>query len=594
MLTFAHNLGTLFETPRLFFTLKGNPRSEEVVSCLRVMVQGTAECVVFESPEEIRARFESGISPNGAVVLFDHNMGINHFSPTTHSRPDDSKLIPSWAWGAQWAVKVAPRCQPAERCARQLYADFRKRFQERLNNGLFPWGRPRKGEPPPINIKLPEEVNFILERLNQGPNLAAAIADKAHLMELPKGSKISWFRIAAEPIRCDGKKLKEILHSFHLFERACDKLVRTAAEVRELLFAGVDVEPALQESYLFPSQDHFSVGRLDLHYTPEGVFASENDEMPGGFAEVVHLDRAYGVNKERWEWCFRWLTSAGPLLILVSHDWSKVYIPELRWLTDYLRELGYRVHFMTTDKMDELSCRSGGVYLNGEKLGTIWRQFPIFETKGLLVEVVKAAQQGEVRLVPEFAHFGNKAWYSIFRSHIQFFKRELAALKPGAFELLDKIMPDSNLIHFKDKEVRGFPCTVAAYRIDSLDHLRTLPESVRNGLVLKVSGANTMAARSYGVMMGHGLSQETWSRWIDERVKRKQPFIVQRRLETGVARIPVLNTNRACPELFAARVLLRPWSVGGELISASACAVPSNTLRVHGRVDMAMAPVVFE
>ena len=223
----------------------------------------------------------------------------------------------------------------------------------------------------------------------------------------------------------------------------------------------------------------------------------------------------------------------------------------------------------------------------GERVGTIWRQFPIFETTDKLAELVVAAKEGLVRMLPEFAHFGNKAWFSIFRREEKFFREVLDA---AAFKLLDEILPDSHLVTSE----YSLPCQVAGERIENLQELLELPEEIRDKLVLKISGANPLSSRSYGVLMGVGLSKATWRRWIGERVETGQPFIIQRRLESSVTRVPVQNVKTGCPEFFGCRILLRPWSVNGKLVSAAAFAVPSDTTRVHGRVDMAVLPVQFE
>jgi hypothetical protein len=51
-----------------------------------------------------------------------------------------------------------------------------------------------------------------------------------------------------------------------------------------------------------------------------------------------------------------------------------------------------------------------------------------------------------------------------------------------------------------------------------------------------------------------------------------------------------MNTKTGHPELFSCRILARPWSFNGELVSVHGCAVPSYLYRVHGMVDMAVVP----
>jgi hypothetical protein len=596
----------------LFFTLQGNTASEKVIQELKeafaeIGAERDVECAVFGNGEEVRARFESGISPLSAVVLYD--TGVRRFfSQTVSTRHAEAGRIPPWSHGAQWVVKVSPRqiahetkkasnnggvsstmrFRFAKTCALQLRADYWKRFHEQLGARRFPWGNPKRGEVAPQNVVLTPEVHAIRRKLNEGPNLAAVIAAHEYAVELPKDSRISWLRIPPEPLQCDETALRRVLDALTRFEEASASLLREKPEIRETLLAGVEIPmpSEFREYYLAGHVERFSVRRPDLHWTGKGVFASENDEMPGGFAESAHVDASYGVNQDRWQRCFTWLASEGPILFLVSHEWSKVYVPELSWLAARMKKLGFPAFFATTAELEELRVDGEGVRWKGEKIGTIWRQFPIFETAGKTAELVRAAAHGIVRMVPEFAHFGNKAWFSVFRREQEFFRGKVGV---EAFDVLDQMLPDSHLVMGNTFS----PCTVAGHRILSLEALKELPEEVRNSLVLKICGANVLASRSYGVLMGTGITRGTWVKWIEERFRLQQPFIVQRRLETGVAQLPVLNTKFERPELFGCRILFRPWMVGGMIVTGAGCAVPSNTLRVHGRVDMAVYPIVF-
>lgn len=481
------------------------------------------------------------------------------------------------------------------RCARQISADFFRNFSDRLAHGKFPWGvgkmvdRANKiYEEPPKPVYIPDTIIQTIANLNAGPDLAAAIADTSFAAELPNVSGISWIRVVAEPLSFRSKMIATVLDALHLFEVSCKKLAQIDPEVQNLLLAGVDLpqRSALSQVYLLPKADCFSVGRPDLHYTGENElpFASEIDEMPGGMPELVHIDNVYGINEKRWQKAFNWLCQDGSLLFLVSHQWSKCYIPETEWLVGHLKRLGYPVEILTTDYIDEIKFQNDGLYFSGKKIGTIWRQFPIFETKGKLANVVMAANEGLVRLIPEFAHFGNKSWFSVFRSHEEFYRNELSS---ETFETLSKVLPHSYIV---SDQSNPFPITVNGVEIDSLRGLKNLPQQSRDALVLKICGANNLAARSYGVLMGIGIEADLWEKWIGERISQNQPFVIQRRLNAGVARIPVMNTKTKHPELFSCRILARPWSFNEELVSVHGCAVPSYLYRVHGMVDMAVVP----
>lgn len=586
MLKATKSLTELFCIPRFFITVKGNPRSESVMARLN-----PNDCIVFPDDAAVKNFFESGVSPDSVVAISDQK-GKPHQNYTFTTCLRAQNLLPSWAKSCHWGIAVFPGCVTdhfVRNCAEQANAHFKRNFERNLLQGDYPWGRTRNGENSPANVVIPRHVRETLKRLNDddAPNLANAIAEETCALELPTGSKISWIRVAHDPLHCDMAQMQAAVDAMEKFEKVCSALAGMSADVQDRLAAGVDIDDALLNVYIYPKTDHFSVRRPDFHFTGEqDVFASENDEMPGGMAELAFLDSVYGLNQERWKQCFDWLCRDGRLLFIVSHEWSKCYVTEIRWLTGYLEKLGYDVGLMTTENMEELTIRPDGVYDGHGKIGTIWRQFPIFEAKGKLVDLVLAAHNGNVRMVPEFAHYGNKVWFSIFRSHNAFFKKFLDS---ATFQLLNRLLPDSHLV----RSDTDFPFTVEGITIDSLSALCSLPPRVRDGLVMKLSGANTLTARSYGVIMGHGLSQETWGDWVLERMQRQQPFIVQRRLETGTIDLPVVNTGKNIGELFHCRVLLRPWSVGGKLVSVHACAVPSNTLRVHGRVDMCVPPILL-
>jgi len=608
MIKIQQGSGQVLGHPQVFYTLKGNPRSESVILTLRDTVAQekkawNVDCLVFSDGTEANQYFEGcGVPRDTGVVCFDEASN-RHFSYVTRFRGD---MLPEWARESLFGVKVGERTIDGRvlGCAQQVSASFIRHWEylqtgieKRRNGGVdttpwFPWGAPRQKEAVPQS-RTTELANKVLPMLNSGPNLAAIVSDLACAAELPAGSNISWFRVADAHIECNEASFaKRAVEALQAFEEVSAALVGWNTEVGKILLHGVDLhDPNLSRLYLNPSNTSFSVRRPDFHWAGKEISASENDEMPGGFAELVHVDHSYGVNQDRWEDCFKWLTEKGTLLFVVSHNWSKCYIPEMQWLTGYMRQKGYPVEIIQTDEMDEqLSVSDHGVFYRGEKVGTVWRQFPIFETEGKLVQLVEAAHRGLVRMVPEFAHFGNKAWFAIFRSHREFFEKQFETRgQQDLFALLDQFIPCSHLVLGKD----SFPCEIEGYRIESLEDLRNLPSDTRDQLVLKIVGANNMASRSYGVLMGHNLKLNLWQEWIDERLRDEMPFIVQKRFSTAVETLPVLNTKNNAPEGFRCRLLIRPWVVGGKLISAHTCAVPSSTLRVHGRVDMAVAPIVW-
>lgn len=580
--------------PRLIFTVcpEGDRPPAQLVEELKKRLDGgdpgvpTPQARIFQNAEDAQAFIAGqGIPPEALVAIFQERGARGAFRMRTRLRADDHQAFPAWSQGALWGVGVyTPYASRIPSCANQIFADFCKRFDMRLVAGDFPWGTRRKNESPPAKVQLPPKTPKLLAALNQGPDLARSIANADFAKGLPAASRISWYRIPLQAVTVDEAKLQGCVDALQAFERACAALLKASPDIRADILAGVELsgDPLAAELYLDPGVDSFTVDRPDLHFTGDGFFASEVDEMPGGMPELRHIDESYGVNETRWKYFFDALHAEGPLVFLVSDGWSNPYIEETRWLVGDLRRRGYSAVLLTTDRAEDLRVATDGIFLGEHRIGTIWRQFPIFEARGHLLRLVEAARLGRVRMVPEFAHFGNKAWFALYRGHRDFY----AARIPGHVALLDSLLPDTHLV----RSPEDFPCRVGGTEIASLAALAALPKAARAGIVLKVCGANPLAARSYGVRIGATLTDADWAEWIRDIVASGKPFLVQARIDTAVERLPVMNTQRGEAEFFASRWLLRPWSYQGRLISVAGCNVPPDTTKVHGRVDMAVVP----
>ena len=590
------------ESATLFFTVDSpsypNPASVKVIEQINARMNQQEQrehavgvrAAVFSSIEDIVLD-----EPTRAVAIFD-GRPHKHFSPI---QIGGKMASPVWAANVLWGVVVNAdeflknNSSRATNCANTSFALFCKRFDTEIERKLFPWGRPKKGQPGPSGIITIDKELMRTQQaaLNSGPDLVKAIAHRDFASELPEGAKISWLRIPSDPLGYDGSMLNRIAHAMRSLEVASGKLVLTDISVRETVLAGVEIkDPRLVDVYIDPGVECFSVARPDVHWRDEeGVDVSENDEMPGGMPELVHIDRAYGMNQDRWAAFFDWLTAEGPLVFVVSHEWSECYISETTWLVEHLCSMDYDAHLVTTDQMDRLSIEEDAVRLDGNEVGTIWRQFPIFEVEGALAELVLASRRGAVRMVPEFAHFGNKAWFHVFADRKDWYR---ANMDPDDFALLENIIPDS----FYVEDYRDFSCTVGKVAINGISSLRSLNQAQRDELVLKVGGASLKSARSYGVLIGSGIKPDEWSSWIDERLASGEPFLIQQRFHTGVISMPVWNVALDRAELFSCKVLMRPWFYGPDctLASVHGVAVPSSVHKVHGMTSMAVVPVSID
>jgi len=580
--------------PKIIFTMRGQTRSEKVLYELSTRLNGSSvTCHICASAEDLDNLFSNGrCHPDSSVAVYDCDYGVNCFSPTTRAR--EGQKAPPWARSIQWAVKIGHRttatpCRTTD-CVNQIKAWFcSDRFTKALTKQEYSWGPPRSQETPPSLIRLPSHTQSLLDRLNDGPDMTADITETEHALELPTGSSISHFRVLPDPLQCvNPQAFNDLATLFDRFEAACSVLTNQEDLTNELL-AGVTIAEELKNAYLNPPTDHLSLRRLDLHQIDDQqVFASENDEMPGGFGSTAYYDLKYKVNQSRWQRCLEQMTAQGMLLVLVSNQRCACYLTEMQWFADHYASK-FPVKLITTQDADSITINSDHVSYQGDKIDTVWRLFPTYEATGPLIDIVRAAQDGLVKLVPEFSHFCNKSWFSLFRHHLSFFQETLA---PDDFAQLDQLLPDSRLVRCPaDPNSTDFPCRVAGFEFGGLEALRNLPVKDHSQLVLKLTGDNPSTSRSWGVLMGRDITTDKWTEWIDERVAANQPFIIQQNVDTAILHMPVLNTWLESGEMFRCRALLRPFMYNGATLTAPAFLIPANSYRAHGRTDMALGPI---
>lgn len=600
------------EKPTLVYTKAGNPAAEGVIQAISKLPDWEGvRTVIFQDDAEITTTFCNGYHPSRALVLWD-GAPKGFFTFAASGRMHGPKM-PAWAQGTQWGTCLNHRTMTEkdpdtgadrtvrrrQHCAEMLRAHFNRRFHSQLEEAQqFPWGALKKGETLPNRPRLRAEIYTILENLRQGPDMADEVFEAVR-GRLPQGEKISWIRVPDRPAEVDRAMMECCLDAISAFERASSAALAACPAIAEQLMLGVTLDRShseLRDYYLFPRANdvpltHWSVRRPDMHICGKQLIASENDEMPGGFTDCFHIDRSYGVNQEVWMRVLNWLCAQGPLLFLVSDNWSRPYIKSMQWMAYQMVALGYEAYCLTSSELDAISITDEGVFCaigdRSVRIGTIWRQFPIFETRGKLADLVMAAHHNCVRMVPEFAHFGNKSWFALFHEHMDALRPHLTDAQAKTLQML---IPRSRLI---DPRKPFAPIRLLDKGIHSYSDLVRLDAAGREQLVLKVTGANNLAARSYGVLMGHAQPEGNWREWLAARASLGQPFIVQRRFETSVEHIAVWNTTTRSAEPFACRVLLRPWQVAEELVTTHTACTPHTTTKVHGMLDMAVQPVVY-
>lgn len=432
----------------------------------------------------------------------------------------------------------------------------------------------------------------LFHNLNNGPNFRG-ITSTRHDGNLPNDWKLSFGRVAPQALRGDATWFSNLtVAAFSDFEHACARLLGASEQVREQILAGVTTTEPMRRLYVAQNSP-FGVRRLDVVVNQDRAGVCENDEMPGGLVHAYWLDRAYGINQRRWDRVLRWLTADGPLVFAVSTEWSAPYLHEITWFVQHLVQRGFDVHLVTSKDANRLKVGWRGAFMDGRKIATVWRLFPIFEAHGPFSQIVKAANQGKIRLVPELASWGNKAWMGVFWERRDYFRQ---AMNPRAFSQLSQLIPYTRLV----AEDSGFPSAIRdqdeLVRIDSYDALKGLPTRRRKQLVAKTTGAHNRAARSYGVVMGTSVTGTRWAEALDHMLKLDAPLAIQEYRAPRRVDIPVwsvLSGRTEFEDPFSGKLLIRPWAIGGQLVSATAFLTTPDTSKLHGTTTGAEIPLDF-
>ncbi len=445
---------------------------------------------------------------------------------------------------------------------------------------------------PPYNGDDPRKL---FHTLNSGPNLRG-VTNAKHDGNLPVDWNLSFGRVAPSPLQGDiGWFTRLTASAFTDFESACAQLLRSpelGPVVRRQILADVGTDQATRETYL-SNPVPFQVRRLDIVMNQHGPAVCENDEMPGGLVHAYWLDRAYGVNQRRWDRALHWLTGGGSLVFAVSTEWSAPYVQEITWFVQHLQQRGFDAHVVTSNQANKLKVRRGGVFLRRKKIGTVWRLFPVFEAHEAFAHIVTAAHEGKVRLAPQLASWGNKAWMGVFWEQRGHFRR---AMSPEAYTLLSQLIPYTRLV----REDGGFPSAIRSQgelvRLDDMDALRGLPQRFRKQVVVKMTGAHDKAARSYGVMIGTSASGTRWGEGLTRMFGVAKQLAVQEYRPPLRVNVPIWSMLSGEPVLenpFTGKLLVRPWVIGGRLVSATAFLTVPDTTKLHGTTSGGEIPIDF-
>ncbi len=427
---------------------------------------------------------------------------------------------------------------------------------------------------------------------------------------LPSGGLFAGqeWRISPTPFPLGEQLAKEIESLGRVllqFYRATNLLYRKSAEgkmpewVARWLDIGKPAELiALQRSPAFKNEVP-RVIRPDLLITDDGLRVTELDSVPGGIGLTAWLGKTYSsinyqpstINliggADGMLRSFASIFGDAKTVHLVVSDEAATYRPEMKWIAEELNRAGGPTF--------NLQPSTFNAFTDGD---AVYRFFELFDLPNVAnaKQIFDLAAEGKIRVTPPpKPMFEEKMLFALLwnRNLQSFWRQELGE---GFLARLKKLVPYTWLVDPTPLPPHG---AIPELNLTDWQQLKVMSQKERD-LILKVSGFSDKAWGSRGVFLGSDLSQEEWSKAVDDALANfdKSPSVLQRFHKPSLVDaawfdftrnelVPMKGRARLCPYYFVAGDgdSARP-QLGGVL----ATIVPAEKKIVHGMTDAVLAP----
>ncbi len=453
-------------------------------------------------------------------------------------------------------------------------------------------------------------VQTIVQVATDNSNAKAAAQARFIRDALPPGGLFAGqeWRISPTPFPL-GQQLAQEIESLGRvllqFYRATNLLYRKSAEgkmpewVARWLDIGKPAELiALQRSPAFRN-DVPRVIRPDLLITEDGLRVTELDSVPGGIGLMAWLGKTYSAishqpsiinilgGRDGMLRGFASIFGDAKTVHLVVSDEAATYRPEMEWIAEELNRAGGPTFNLQPSTFNS--------FADGD---AVYRFFELFDLPNVAnaKQIFDLAAEGKIRVTPPpKPMFEEKMLFALLwnRNLQRFWRQELGE---GFLARLKKLVPYTWLVDPTPLPPHG---AIPELNLTDWQQLKALSQKERD-LILKVSGFSDKAWGARGVFLGSDLSQEEWSKAVDNALAdfEKSPSVLQRFHKPSLVNaawfdfnknefVPMKGRARLCPYYFVAG---DGDSARPELGGVLATIVPADKKIVHGMTDAVLAP----
>lgn len=436
---------------------------------------------------------------------------------------------------------------------------------------------------------------------------ALSIRDKVPKNGLFSGK--NW-RIAPEPFRISEKLHEELVElgpRLLKFFQACNLLYRQSVDGKQPAWIARYLDAGKPESLVNASREKIfkneipKVIRPDLLLSENGFSITELDSVPGGLGVTRWLQGIYAdnVQKDSNELNiaqgfikavsdFQGTEPSRKLVCIVVSDEAKDYLPELLYLAEELalqdQENDYR-----SCRPEELIYREDGVYLQDQKVHSIYRFFELFDLPNIKgsEKLLQQAIAGNVKVTPPFKpQLEEKLWFSLFwfPQLSEYWRRELG---DRYFRDLKKYLPFTWLL---DPTPLPPHAVISQLEIQDWTQLKKFSQKQRD-LILKISGFSELAWGSRGVFLGSDMPSDEWANQVQSALDLfwEHPYILQKFSPTALFEQSWFNFETDSLEVMKGRVRLCPYyfviQEKSHLSGILATICPPDKKLIHGMED---------